>query len=189
MVPLDAVLLSLKTLASFRMDGVCLLPFVRDCLVHYLDHESVFVRQEAVVACCRLLVDPKREHEVALRGPSAAMVQEVLQRLLQVALADPERTVRQKLLNEIKPHFDRFLRQPVHLETLFLFLSDEDLHIRIETVKLLGRLALLNPGFVLPPLRQTLMRLIIELQLQSDTNAKEQAAWLLSEFLRAEALH
>jgi FKBP12-rapamycin complex-associated protein len=189
LVPLDAVLLSLKTLASFRMDGVCLLPFVRDCLVHYLDHESVFVRQEAVVACCRLLVDPKREHEVALRGPSAAMVQEVLQRLLQVALADPERTVRQKLLNEIKPHFDRFLRQPVHLETLFLFLSDEDLHIRIETVKLLGRLALLNPGFVLPPLRQTLMRLIIELQLQSDTNAKEQAAWLLSEFLRAEALH
>ena len=54
----------------------------------------------------------------------------------------------------------------MHLETLFLFLSDEDLHIRIETVKLLGRLALLNPGFVLPPLRQTLMRLIIELQLQ-----------------------
>ena len=106
-------------------------------------------------------------------GPSSGMVQEVLQRLLQVALADPERAVRQILLNEIKPHFDCFLRQSVHLETLFLFLSDEDLHIRIETVKLLGRLALLNPGFVLPPLRQALRRLIVELQLQSDTNSKD----------------
>ena len=190
LVPRDAVLLSLKTLASFRMEGVCLLPFVRDCLVHYLDHESVFVRQEAVVACCRLLVDPLEKGQgAALRGPSSGMVQEVLQRLLQVALADPERAVRQILLNEIKPHFDCFLRQSVHLETLFLFLSDEDLHIRIETVKLLGRLALLNPGFVLPPLRQALRRLIVELQLQSDTNSKEHAAWLLSEFLRVDALH
>ena len=47
-------------------------------------------------------MDPKRGTR-SLRGPSAAMVQEVLQRLLQVALADPERTVQQKLLNEIKP--------------------------------------------------------------------------------------
>ena len=77
------------------------------------------------------------------------------------------------LLRELKPCFDTFLRQPHHLSALFLLMNDEELRIRIETLKLLGRLASQNPGFVLPPLRQTLMQLIVELQYQSDMSAKE----------------
>jgi hypothetical protein len=52
-----SVVLGLQTLASVPMDTLCLLPLVRDCLVHYLVHAVVSVRVEAVVACARLLVN------------------------------------------------------------------------------------------------------------------------------------
>jgi len=196
-----AVVLSLRTLASFRFDGVCLLPFLRDCLVSFLDHPLPAVRVEAEVACAQLLVRsaPHAPHAALesggglVQGPSAVVVQGVLRRLLHVALADPDPTIRRVLLRELSgdARFFDWLKQPTHLATLFLFLSDESLDIRIASLRLLGNLAPLNAAQVLPTLRLALRRLIAELQVQScdKSDAREAAATLLVEFLRAEPLH
>ena len=53
---------------------------------------------------------------------------------------------------------------------------------------MLGRLAALNPAYLLPPLRQTLTQLIVELQYNTDPNAREEATRMLCHFLRATAL-
>jgi hypothetical protein len=185
--PAPLVLLSLKTLASFRMEGVCLLPFVRDCVVGYLRHPHPRVRLEATVAATRLLADPTA---LALQsGPSAQVVQAVLETLLQTALADPEPTLRLRLFHELDcATFDGWLQQPAHLALLLKFLCDEDLRVRVAALRLLGRLAPRNPACALPPLRLTLTRLIADLQLQADVTGKEEATRMLCEFLTAEAL-
>jgi FKBP12-rapamycin complex-associated protein len=181
------VLLSLKTLANFRMEGVCLLPFVRNCVVGYLHHAQPQVRLEAVIASTRLLMDPSA---MALRGgPSAEVVQHVLETLLKTALADPEPTLRLRLIHELDhATFNGWLKQPSHLALFVSFLCDEDLRVRLAALRLLGRLAPLNPAFALPPLRLTLTRLIAELQLQTDVSGKEEATRMLCEFLKADAL-
>jgi serine/threonine-protein kinase mTOR len=85
--------------------------------------------------------------------------------------------------------FDPFLCQAHHLRSIFLLVNDEMLAIRIDTIKLLGRLAALNPACVLSSMRQTLIRLLIELQFGMDSVLKEEATQILCHFLRAEALH
>lgn len=80
--------------------------------------------------------------------------------------------------------FDPFLCQAHHLRLIFLLVNDEVLAIRVDALKLLGRLAALNPGYVLPHLRQTLIRLLIELQFGVDSGAKEEATHMLCHFLR-----
>ena len=91
------VVLSLRTLGAFRMDDdVHLLPFVRDCVASYLDNPNALVRKEAAMTCCRLLVEPGKP--VRFRGPSAKVIEEVLQKLLQVIVSDPDASIRQILI-------------------------------------------------------------------------------------------
>lgn len=93
---LDVVVLSLRTLGVFGMDDVYLLPFVRDCVVGYLSNNSNIIRKEAALTCCRLLIEPGKP--VRFRGPSANVVEEVLQKLLQVTVSDPDPNIRQMLI-------------------------------------------------------------------------------------------
>ncbi len=185
------VVLSLRTLGSFPMeDDVHLLPFVRDCVARYLDNPNVAVRKEAALTCCRLLVEPGKP--LRYRGPSANVIEEVLKRLLQVTVADPDPTIRQTLIQALDGRFDPFLCQAHHIRTLFLLMQDEALSIRLDAIKLLGRLAGLNPAYVLPPMRLTLLRLLTELQFGREDNTaiqgKEEATHLLCDFLRAKPL-
>ncbi|KAG5176076.1 armadillo-type protein [Tribonema minus] len=121
------------------------------------------------------------------RGPSALVVEEVLQRLLHVAVSDPHPGIRQTLLRALDQRFDGHLCQAHHLQTLFLLLGDEDFLIRLDAVTVLGRLAALNPAYLLPPLRQTLMQLIVELRYNTDTGSREEATRMLCHFLRRAA--
>lgn len=92
----DVVVLSLRTLGSFRMDGIYLLPFVKDCAASYLTCPSKIIRREAALTCCRLLIEPGKP--VRFRGPSARVIEEVLQKLLQVMVSDPDSTIRHLLV-------------------------------------------------------------------------------------------
>ncbi|CAN0440704.1 unnamed protein product, partial [Phaeothamnion confervicola] len=152
----DVVVLALNTLGTFGMDPGQLLPFVRDCVVGFLGDGSPAVRKEAALTCCRMLVLPG--HALPVNGPSARVTEEVLCRLLHVAVSDPDPGVRQTLLQALDRRFDRFLCQAHHLQTLFLLMGDEDSAIRLDALTMLGRLAALNPAHLLPPLRQTLIQ-------------------------------
>lgn len=76
----------------------------------------------------------------------------------------------------------------VGVQTLFLLTGDSEFTIRLEALMLLGRLAQLNPAYLLPSLRQTLMQILSGLKYDKDSDAKEEATKMLCTFLRAPAL-
>ncbi len=186
----ELLVLALHTLGGYEIgwDGICLLPFVKDCVVKYVEHSSFHVRKEAALCCCLLLVEPASS---ALNfGPSVEATEGVLQCLLQVVVADPVPDIRQAIIRALDPRFDSFLCQAHHLQVLFLFVGDADFTIRLETISLLGRLAFLNPAYILPSLRSTLMYLIVELQYNTiDTNARIEATCMICRFLMPRSLH
>ncbi|CAM9980915.1 unnamed protein product, partial [Discosporangium mesarthrocarpum] len=182
----DLVVLALLTLRNFKMDTVCLLPFARDRLVGYLSNEFPNVRKQAALTCCQLLVEPGRP--LFLKGPSAQVTEELLERLLHMAVSEPIASIRQTLLHALDSRFDAFLCQAHHLQTLFLLMGDDDFNIRLDSLTMLGRLAQYNPSYLLPPLRQTLMQILVELRYNPDVTAGEEATKMLCKFLRAPAL-
>ncbi len=187
----ELLVLALHTLGGYKIgwSGICLLPFVKNCVVEkYIKHPSLHVRKEAVLCCCRLLVEPASSGLVV--GPTVEAIEGILQHLLQVVVADPEPGIRKALICALDPQFDRFLRQSHHLEILFLFVGDADFTIRLESISLLGRLAFLNPAYILPSLRSTFLHLIVELQYNTmDTNAQIEATCMICRFFMARSLH
>ncbi|GMI42586.1 hypothetical protein TrCOL_g13342, partial [Triparma columacea] len=121
-------------------------------------------------------------------GPSGQVVEQVLYKLLRVAVSDPSPEVRHCMILALDSRYDRYLCQAHHVSTLFLLVQDEVFAIRTNALKLLGRLAVMNPAYVLPSLRQVLMRIILELQCNGDTGVRELATRTLIVFLRASAL-
>jgi phosphatidylinositol kinase/protein kinase (PI-3 family) len=212
----EKLTLSLSTLSTFSLEmslessSICstILPFVGAVVAAYLDHPSTDVRQEAALTCCRLLL-PSNTRNQNIRdsrsrsvrrnnlkpspvprvpGPSGRVIEQVLVKLLRVAVSDPSPEVRQRMVLALDNRYDLYLCQAHHLSTLFLLVQDEVFAIRASALKLLGRLAVMNPAYVLPSLRQVLMRIILELQCNGDTGVRESATRTLIVFLRASAL-
>ena len=208
------VVLSLQTLGSFgdsdgmvAIEGIRLpiLLFVRDVAAHYLQHQAIEVRQAAAITCCTLMIpfklqessDAAVRHHVQhsamkrrLGSQSGRVVEEVLTRLLEVAVSDPSPIVRLCVVRALDERFDFFLCQVHHLQPLFFLLEDEALATRAAGLKLLGRLTRLNPAPILPFMRRFLVDLIIELRCGGDGGrVREEATRLLLIFLRAEPFH
>ena len=184
--------------------GWTLLPFIRDVVSCYLLHPSCDVRREAALTCCLLLLpeneefdhndedsgygtnDPSSLKSKRLGPSSVAIVEEVMQKLLCVAVSDASPIVRNSIIRAFDERFDPYLCQSQHLPPLFLSMQDEALVVRAAALRLLGRLARLNPAPILPELRQVLMELIIELRCNGDTGGgKEAATRLLIVFFKA----
>ena len=64
----------------------------------------------------------------------------------------------------LDPRFDRHLAQAECVRSLFIALNDEVYGIREIAIKIIGRLAALNPAYVMPSLRKTLIQLLTELE-------------------------
>ncbi len=180
--------------------GWTLLPFIRDVVSCYLLHPSNEVRKEAALTCCLLLLPDsnvdKEECQIQsyknldLGASSIAMIEEVIQKLLSVAVSDASPSVRNSIIRALDERYDSILCQGQHLPQLFLCLKDETLAVRTAALRLLGRLASFNPAAILPELRHVLMELIIELRCNGDTGGgKETATRLLIVFFKANALH
>ena len=203
------LVLSLRTLGTLQEGGFTLsqgalrwslLPFIRDVVSCYLLHPSCDVRREAGFTCCLLLLPNKDDFDPnsndigteksARLGPLAVnIVEEVMQKLLCVAVSDASPIVRSSIIRALDVRYDPYLCRGQHLPTLFLCLQDETLAVRAAALRLLGRLARLNPAPILPELRQFLMECIIELRCNGDTGGKEAVTRLLIIFFKAEALH
>ena len=198
---------------------VTLLPFVRDVVASYLNHPSSDVRREAASTCCLLLLpkqtatsslarmgrspthsnslvglQPKVSSsglilQMRLGGASGALVEEVLQKLLTAVVSDLSPLVRNCIVRALDARYDPYLVQAHHLPPLFMLLQDESLAVRAAALRLLGRLAILNPAPILPDLRRVLVELILELRCGGDTGGgRESAIRLLVVFLQGDAL-
>ena len=191
------LVLSLQTLGSFgdHMGRVTtfgtvvpLLPFVQDVAAEYLSHSSSEVRRAAALTCCVLLVPPAIVRKNRVGSHSGRIIEDVLETLLRVAVSDPSPVVRLCVVRALDSRYDPFLCQAHHLQPLFLLLQDEILTTRAAAMRLLGRLASLNPAPILPYMRKFLLDLIVELQCGVDTGrGREEATRLLVVFIRSKS--
>ena len=174
-----SVVLALKTLGSFDFEGYSLLTFVRHCADTYLHSEEKQIRLEAVRTCSSLL----RSAMLGAAGRKSptvmSTINEVLAKLLIVGITDSEADVRFSVLDCLNDCFDFHLAQAENISALFIALNDEQFEIRELAVCIIGRLSILNPAYIMPSLRLTLIQLLIQLEHSGMGRNKEQAARLL----------
>ena len=77
-------------------------------------------------------------------------------------VSDP--LIREATISHLEAKFDRHLAQAECVRSLFIALNDEVYVIRELAIKIIGRLANLNPAYVMPSLRKTLIQLLTELE-------------------------
>lgn len=65
------------------------------------------------------------------------------------------------MFESLNESFDHFLAQAENLSSLFVALNDENFEIREMSLCVIGRLSVLNPAYVMPPLRKTLIQVDI----------------------------
>ncbi|KAI5755082.1 hypothetical protein M8J77_013919 [Diaphorina citri] len=175
----QSIVLALSTLGSFNFDGHSLLQFVRRCADHFLNSEQQQIRLEAVKTCSKLL---RLAIESTVNRPSQTVVTtvaDVLGKLLVVGITDTVPEVRFWVLASLDESFDQHLAQAENLSALFVAMNDEIFEIRERAVCILGRLSVLNPAYVMPSLRKTLIQFLSELEHSGMGRNKEQSARML----------
>ncbi|BGP07821.1 phosphatidylinositol kinase-related protein kinase tor1 [Rhodotorula toruloides] len=189
----NQVILALEVLGSFNFKGVfqvnraappaelgdehSLGEFVRDHVARYVEDDNPDIRRAAALSCCGVLANDPVVGQTS--NNAIRLVNEVLEKLLTLAIADPDPTIRQLTISHLDPKFDRHLAQAECVRSLFIALNDEVYAIREVAIKIIGRLASINPAYVMPSLRKTLIQLLTELEYSTSSRSKEEASTLL----------
>ncbi|XP_037955980.1 serine/threonine-protein kinase Tor [Teleopsis dalmanni] len=176
--------LALKTLGTFNFEEHNMLDFVQRCADCYISHWQQEIRFEAVRTCTRLL---KLAIQTADSLQNSRTLREtlshVIERLLIVAITDTDCNVRIGILRSLDETFDIALAQPESLSALFIILNDEIFEIRELAMVTIGRLSAVNPAYVMPKLRETMIQLLTELEYSGMSRNKEQAARMLDHLI------
>lgn len=168
----------LSILSEFDFSGRILAPFCQDCVIEYADHEDPRVRKAAVLTCLHILTTEPVYTQVSAN--SLRMVQKILRKLLTLGVADTSYEIRLEVLNAMDPKLDPHLSQPENIRLLFVAINDEIFAVRQVAVTILGRLSKVNPAYVIPTLRKTMIELLVDIEYSSSTRSKEEGAKLLA---------
>lgn len=151
--------------------------FVRLVTISYIEHENPHVRKLAALTSCTLFVKDSICKQTSLHALNS--VSEVLSKLLTVAITDPVAEIRFEILQHLDSCFDPQLAQPDNMRLLFMALNDEIFAIQMEAIRIIGRLTGVNPAYVVPSLRKTLLELLTKLKYSNMPRKKEETATLL----------
>ncbi|CAE6454773.1 unnamed protein product, partial [Rhizoctonia solani] len=177
----ERIALALHVLGTSDFAGHNLSEVVRVCIIPYLADEHAIVRQTAALTACTLIaVDP-----VCFQTSdySVGILMNMLERLLTLVVADQDQTVRRTVLSALDARFDRHLAHNDCIRYLFIAANDETFVNRELAVKHIGRLAALNPAYVMPHLRKTVIQLLHEVEFSIVSRRKEESAKLLTELI------
>ncbi|EGV64899.1 FAT-domain-containing protein [Yamadazyma tenuis ATCC 10573] len=171
---------ALQMLVYFKFEGYQLNEFVRYCTITYLQNPIPRVRQTAVVASCEIFINDPICEQVSVNALNA--VNEVLDKVLTISITDPYPEIRLEGITCISNArcFDPQLSQPENLRLLFIALNDEVFSVRKIAITLLSRLSSINPAYIVPSLRKTLIQLLSRLEYSTASRKKEESATLLS---------
>ncbi|KAG7693019.1 hypothetical protein KL933_004170 [Ogataea haglerorum] len=173
------ILQALKALSYFDFRNYSLTEFVRYSVIHYIDHDSPEVRLRAALTSSKIYLSDPICLQKSLNSLKA--VSEVLDKLLTVCITDPHEEIRLEVLNSLGERFDPQLSQAENVRLLFMALNDESFEIRKAAIKLVGRLAEINPAYIVPSLRKLLIQLLTTLEYGGhNSREKEDTALLLS---------
>lgn len=173
----ELIILAVKTLGSFDFRGHALHEMVRDCAVIYLDDDNVVIRKAAAVTASHLLAQDPICYQSSTY--SLQVVSDILERLLSIAIADQEPSIRSAVLLSLDLRFDHHLAQAEHVRTLFLALNDEVFENREIAMGIIGRLVVHNPAYIMPSLRKLLIKILAELEYSGVSRQREESAKLL----------
>lgn len=176
------IVLALKTLVSFNFEERSLLQFVRRCADYFLTHEQQEIRLESVQICSKLLklaIQSSKTVSDTLKETTL----HTLEKLLVVGITDVDANVRLCVLRSLEETFDAQLAQPEFLNALLITLNDEVFEIREFAIIIIGRLSAINPAYVMPSVRKTLVQLLIELEHSGMSRNKEQSARMLDHLI------
>lgn len=171
---------ALEMLSFFKFENYQLNEFVRYCTITYLEHNVPKVRQTATITSCEIFIKDPICHQTSVNALNA--VNDVLDKLLSISITDPIPEIRLEGLNCLANagNFDPQLLQADNVKLLFIALNDELFAIRKVAIKILGRLSSINPAYIVPSLRKTLIQLLSRLEYSNTSRKKEESANLLS---------
>ncbi|KAM8716149.1 hypothetical protein ACLKA7_003090 [Drosophila subpalustris] len=174
------IVLALKTLGTFNFEEQDMLDLIQRCADVFIVHDQYEIRLEAVQTCTRLLKLAVQSAENMENSKTLSdTVSHVIERLLTVAITDLNCNVRIRILRSLDETFDAKLAQPESLNALFITLHDEIFEIRELAMVTIGRLSSMNPAYVMPKLRTTMIELLTDLKYSGMSRNKEQSARML----------
>ncbi|EXJ80982.1 FKBP12-rapamycin complex-associated protein [Capronia epimyces CBS 606.96] len=175
------ITLALVTLGKFDFSGHILNEFVRDVTLRYATHDHPEIRRAAALTCCQLFMQDPILHQTS--NNAIQVVSEVVDKLLTVAVGDPDPDIRMTVLRALDKKFDKHLARPENIRCLFLAVNDEVFPVREAAIEIIGRLTTVNPAYVFPPLRKLLVNLLTGLGYSNTAKQKEESARLISLFV------
>ncbi|CAF4879166.1 unnamed protein product [Pieris macdunnoughi] len=179
-----SIVLALRTLGTFNFEGHhSLLMFVKRCADHFLQSDQQEIRVEAVKTSAKLLADAAYRTKDEPSKTLTMLTAEVVGKMLVVSVTDPDYEVRYWVLESLTDIFDTHLAQIENLSFPFIAMNDEHLEIRELAICMIGRLSTVNPAYVMPGLRKTLIQFLTELEHSGMSRNKEQAARMLDNLI------
>ncbi|KAJ1922433.1 phosphatidylinositol kinase- protein kinase tor1 [Tieghemiomyces parasiticus] len=177
------LILALETLGEFNFQPHNLTEFVCDHVLPYIESDSVDVQMAAITAVNAVFDKDKICQQTSQHAYQ--IVNEVLQVLLSVAVADSDALVRARALKDLTRNFDHQLAQSDNIRMFSLALNDETVEVKLLAVGILGRLVSRNPAQVLPFLRRALLQVLTELECAPHAKVREECCRSLDELARS----
>ena len=177
-------LVALATLSQFRFRAP--LVHLADKVLRYLDSRLTELKLKAVSTSLCLLLTGAADESVAKLAANVS--HRVVARVLLLATTDEDGKVRFKCMASLaNGPFDRFIAHPENLKLLLLLCYDEQLAVRTDAIRVLGRLQHRTPGFVRPAMRKMMVQHMRSLELVTDPPAFDSAqpAIVMASFVRA----
>lgn len=181
--PSTNIILALNTLSTFDFGPQAVMHFMQNSVLELLEDESEKLRREAVTACARML--ERTIDSVSPRSFYTRQIADAIAQMLQVGIADESANIRLAVLDSLHRSFDVYLADRENIRSLYIAVNDEDMRIREHAVEIIGRLTDLNPAYVLPCLRTTLIQLLAELDAGDDGRTEGTSAQLLGILIRS----
>lgn len=174
----EMLILALDILGQFQFGNPIMIDLLLECCNIYLDYESSAVRKQAILSICRILTKDSQ-----FRVKHKSIVVDIIHKLLLVSTYDPEPDVRIAVFHGLEKEFDDVLAYPDNIKIIFLAINDENFDLQLTCIDVIHRLAILNPAYVLPPLRHVLVLLLNTMKLSSNSYIKKNNANLLSRLI------
>lgn len=174
----NEIALALHTLGSFDFKGHTLNEFVRDVALPYVKSYNAEIRRAAALTCCQIYVQDPIIKQTSYHA--IGVVRSVVSQLLNAAVADPVTEIRRTVMHALDTKFDRHLAEQENVRKIIMAINEEDFEVRKAAVEILGRLTLVNPAYVFPPLRKLLSNFTQSVSASNDPEYEEQGARLVS---------
>nr|CCC93954.1 putative phosphatidylinositol 3 kinase [Trypanosoma congolense IL3000] len=188
-VEIGPTLQILSALGSLEFSGYPTLPFLCETAIAYVSVPNEDVRRAAIGLCFKLIFSGCTGSQSPCKHTSDGVVvhsgrehirlfNQVVEKLVNAAVADPESDIRLATLKSFTEEFDLTLALRDVVRSLFPALHDKHQN-RLAVVQLLGRVSRRNPVHVYPMLRKIMVQCVTEMQYFEHAKKQEQALSIL----------